>query len=93
MTNEEKSYEILKAIVKNNQSLEYYKQQGPYEAAMQMAEWKDEQFSGCIRKDALLEWAQEKLADITKSLEAQDAPVLWGQRNAFQQTIDKINSL
>ena len=46
-----------------------------------------------VRKDKLLAWAQEKRADITKSLEAQDDPVLWGQRNAFQQTIDKINSL
>lgn len=50
MTNEEKSYEILKAIVKNNQSLEYYKQQGPYEAAMQMAEWKDRQFSAYLKE-------------------------------------------
>ena len=43
MTNEEKAYEILKSIVDNNQSLEYYQQQGPYAAAMQMAQWKDEQ--------------------------------------------------
>lgn len=44
MNNEEKSYEILKSIVDNNQSLEYYQQQGPYAAAMEMAQWKDEQF-------------------------------------------------
>lgn len=44
MTNEEKAYEILKSVVKHNQSLEYYQQQGPYAAAMQMAQWKDEQF-------------------------------------------------
>ena len=43
MTNEEKAYEILKSIVDNNQSLEYYQQQGPYAAAMEMAQWKDEQ--------------------------------------------------
>lgn len=43
MRNEEKAYEILKSIVDNNQSLEYYQQQGPYAAAMQMAQWKDEQ--------------------------------------------------
>lgn len=43
MTNEEKAYEILKSIVDNNRSLEYYQQQGPYAAAMEMAQWKDEQ--------------------------------------------------
>jgi len=43
MNNEEKAYEILKSIVDNNQSLEYYQQQGPYAAAMQMAQCKDEQ--------------------------------------------------
>ena len=46
-----------------------------------------------IRKDALLEWAKEKFSDLTKKFEAQDDPVWWGQRNAFQQMIDKLNSL
>lgn len=46
-----------------------------------------------VRKDALLEWAKEMHADLTKKLEAQDDPVWWGQRNAFQQVIDKLNSM
>ena len=45
-----------------------------------------------LRK-TLLEWLEEKHFSLTKQLEAQDDPVLWGQRNAFQQVIDKINSM
>ena len=44
-------------------------------------------------KDALMEWAKTKLADITECLKSKDDPVWWGQRNAFQQLVDKINSL
>ena len=46
-----------------------------------------------IRKDALMEWVKTEFTDITERLKAQDDPVWWGQRNAFQQIIDKINSL
>ena len=43
-----------------------------------------------IRKDALLEWAKERLHHYAQH---DDDAVCWGQRNAFQQVIDKINSL
>ncbi len=46
-----------------------------------------------IRKDALMEWVKTEFTDITERLKAQDDPVWWGQRNAFQQVVDKINSL
>ncbi len=46
-----------------------------------------------IRKDALLEWTREQLAYYQKLEEEEGDPVRWGQRNAFQQVIDKINSL
>lgn len=44
-----------------------------------------------IRKDALLEWATTN-RDKLDVLSDNDA-VRWGQRNAFQQMIDKLNSL
>lgn len=44
-----------------------------------------------IRKDALLEWATTN-RDKLDALSDNDA-VRWGQRNAFQQMIDKLNSL
>lgn len=44
-----------------------------------------------IRKDALLEWVKMKKLKLD-ALSDNDA-VHWGQRNAFQQIIDKINSL
>ena len=44
-----------------------------------------------IRKDALLEWAKGEL-DKLEVLSDNDA-AHWGQRNAFKQVIDKINSL
>ena len=43
-----------------------------------------------IRKEKLLEWAKERLHHYTQH---DDDAVCWGQRNAFQQVIDKINSL
>ena len=51
-------------------------------------------FADCIeyiRKDALLEWATTN-RDKLDVLSDNDA-VRWGQRNAFQQIIDKLNSL
>lgn len=42
----------------------------------------------------LLVWAGEQLAYYQKLEEEEEGdPVRWGQRNAFQQVIDKINSL
>ena len=47
-----------------------------------------------IRKDALLEWAESKMKEYAlKSFEKNDDGTHWGQRNAFQQVIDKIKSL
>ena len=44
-----------------------------------------------IRKDALLEWAKEKLEEYKPMAKIDDAR--WGQCNAFKQLIDKIESL
>lgn len=46
-----------------------------------------------IRKDALLKYLRNEFAIVDFHLKAQDDPVWWGQRNAFQQVIDKIESL
>ena len=47
-----------------------------------------------IRKDALLEWAEKKVNEKEIAMETgADDPVLWGQRNAFKQVIDKLNSM
>lgn len=46
-----------------------------------------------IRKDALLEYLRNKFAIVDSHLNAQDDPVWWGQRNAFKQVIDKIESI
>ena len=47
-----------------------------------------------IRKDALLEWTKEKLEEyVKKQYDSNNDPVHWGQRNAFQQVIDKLNTL
>lgn len=46
-----------------------------------------------IRKDILLEYLRREYALVDFHLKAQDDPVWWGQRNAFQQVIDKIESL
>ena len=47
-----------------------------------------------IRKDALLKWAQEKFTKYVKlQNENNQDPTHWGQRNAFRQMIDKLNSM
>ena len=46
-----------------------------------------------IRKDALLKYLRNEFDIVDFHLKAQDDPVWWGQRNAFQQVIDKIESL
>lgn len=44
-----------------------------------------------IRKDALLEWATTKRDKL--DVFSDNDGVRWGQRNAFQQIIDKLNSI
>lgn len=47
-----------------------------------------------IRKEALLEWAKEQLDILNKqTLLHPDDEVFWGQRNAFKQLFDKLNSM
>ena len=47
-----------------------------------------------IRKDVLLKWAIKKMQHYAKlQNEKHQDPTHWGQRNAFQQVIDKLNSL
>ena len=43
-----------------------------------------------INKDALLQWAEERFQHYAQH---EDDAVCYGQRNAFQQVIDKLNSL
>lgn len=53
----------------------------------------NDNFVEYIRKEALLEYLRKEYALVDFHLKAQDDPVWWGQRNAFQQVIDKLNSL
>ena len=46
-----------------------------------------------IRMDTLLKYLRNEFAIVDFHLKAQDDPVWWGQRNALQQVIDKIESL
>jgi len=46
-----------------------------------------------IRKDVLLKYLRNEFAIVDSYLKAQDDPVWWGQLNAFQQVIDKIESI
>lgn len=47
-----------------------------------------------IRKDALLEWAEEKYEEYDRRIVGfPDDGAYWGQRNAFRQIIDKLNSM
>lgn len=57
----------------------------------QTSDTDDETEVEYIRKDALLEWTTTN-RDKLDVLSDNDA-VRWGQRNAFQQMIDKLNSL
>jgi hypothetical protein len=47
-----------------------------------------------IRKEALLEWAKEKYEEYDRRIAGfPDDGAYWGQRNAFRQMIDKLNSI
>lgn len=47
-----------------------------------------------IRKDALIEWVEEQLAILAKqTLLHSDDDMFWGQKNAYKQMKDKLNSL
>lgn len=42
----------------------------------------------------LLEWAKKKFNEVEIAMETgADDPALWGERNAFKQVIDKLNSM
>lgn len=65
-----------------------------------MPYWSEDPYLGhfekveYIRKDTLLEWAKEKYDEYDRRLVGfPDDGTYWGQRNAFQQLIDKINKL
>lgn len=44
-----------------------------------------------ISKDAILKWLEQEVLEL--NIYADDVAVAWGQRNAFKQVIDKINSM
>lgn len=47
-----------------------------------------------ICKDTLLEFLKKKINEIEIAMETgADDPVLWGQKNAFKQMINKIDSM
>ena len=46
-----------------------------------------------LRKDVLLEWAEERYKHYKSLHAATYDPVNWGQRNMCQQLIDKLNSM
>ena len=53
----------------------------------------DEIFVAAIKwyEDQLRKWLHSKHDIVTEQLNKQDDPVYYGQRNAYQQVIDKIN--
>lgn len=46
-----------------------------------------------IRKDALMEWAKNKIVESEIAMDTADDHAIWGQRNAFKQVLDKLNSM
>lgn len=46
-----------------------------------------------IRKDALIEWLENKIVESEIAMDTADDPAIWGQRNAFKQVLDKLNSM
>ena len=44
-----------------------------------------------IRKDALLEWLEQEVLKL--DVRSDNDAVAWGQRNAFKQVIDILNSM
>ena len=44
-----------------------------------------------ILKDALLEWLEQEVLKL--DVRSDNDAVAWGQRNAFKQVIDKLNSM
>jgi len=59
------------------------------------AAWLDDETEvEYIRKEALLEWAKEKYEEYDRRIAGfPDDGAYWGQRNAFRQMIDKLNSI
>lgn len=53
--------------------------------------FRDFENTAYIRKNALLEWLEQEVLKL--DVRSDNDAVAWGQRNAFKQAIDKLNSM
>lgn len=44
-------------------------------------------------REKLLEWVKNKITEAEIAMDTADDPAIWGQRNAFKQVLDKLNSM
>lgn len=44
-------------------------------------------------REKLLEWVKNKITEAEIAMDTADDPAIWGQRNAFKQVLDKLNSI
>ena len=44
-------------------------------------------------REKLLEWVKNKITEIDIAMDTSDVPAIWGQKNAFKQVLDEVNSI
>lgn len=44
-------------------------------------------------REKLLEWVKNKITEADIAMDTADDPAIWGQKNAFKQVFDKLNSM
>lgn len=44
-------------------------------------------------REKLLEWVKNKITEADIAMDTADDSAIWGQRNAFKQVLDKLNSM
>lgn len=44
-------------------------------------------------REKLLEWVKNKITEADIAMDTADDPAIWGQKNAFKQVLDKLNSI
>lgn len=44
-------------------------------------------------REKLLEWVKNKITEAEIAMDTADDPAIWGQKNAFKQVLDKLNSM
>ena len=65
----------------------------PFDHPNSLTEKTNENEIEYIHKDALLEWAKEKYEEYRQKEEHDGYHMYYGQRDAFQQVIEKLSSI